>query len=44
LDNEVRDVPEGGTNKDKPEGNKKAKEKLRKQAEASSFGQKMMTW
>jgi hypothetical protein len=26
LDDEVTDVPKGGTNKDKPEGNKKAKE------------------
>jgi hypothetical protein len=28
------DVPSGGRNKDKPDGNKKAKEKLQDQAEA----------
>jgi hypothetical protein len=40
LDDEVTDVPKGGTNKDKPEGNKKAKEA----SWGIKFdGQKMMT-
>ena len=35
------DVSFGGKNKDKPDGNKKAKEKLKKQAEASNLREKI---
>ena len=38
---EYDDVPLRGINKDKPDGNKKAKEKLKKQAEASSLREKI---
>ena len=38
---ECDDAPHGGRNKDKPDGNKKAKEKLKKQAEASSLREKI---
>jgi hypothetical protein len=41
LDDEDDDVPLGGRNKDKPDENKKAKEKLKKQAEASSLREKI---
>jgi hypothetical protein len=41
LDDEYDCVPLGGRNKDKPDGNKKAKEKLKKLVDASSLSGKI---